>query len=126
MTKTENGEMGPSGPRGSGNRRDDKRARRRLMVRYGAGSADKMAFTKNISISGMFVQTNSVFRPGTTLHVRIEFPDQAFTMWAEVVWAKKVPAQLAHVLGCGMGLRFVNPPPGWAEAYDRWASSQGL
>ena len=58
-----------------------ERAKRRVMVRYGTRSPDKAAFTKNVSETGMFLQTNQVMKPGTTIQVQAEFPDQTFTMW---------------------------------------------
>jgi Tfp pilus assembly protein PilZ len=100
-----------------------ERAKRRVMVRYGTRAPDKTAFTKNVSETGMFLQTNQVMRPGTTIQVQAEFPDQTFTMWARVVWAKKVPPQLAHVLGAGMGVCFIDPEPEWLEYYKRWAKA---
>ena len=107
-------------------KRVTKRTRRRLMVRYGAGSLDKTAFTKNLSDTGLFLQTNAVLRPGTTIQVEVIFPDRSFTMWARVVWAKKVPPQLAHVVACGMGVCFIDPPADWIEYYHLWARKMGL
>ena len=99
--------------------RSRERSLKRLMVRYGVDKADRTAFTKNLSETGIYVKTNAVFKPGTTLQLEVRAPDQAFHMWARVVWAKKVPAQLAHVLECGMGLSLVNPDPQWAEFVQR-------
>ena len=97
-----------------------ERTRKRVMIRFGAGKLERTAFSKNISETGVFLQTNNVFPPGTTLQLEMKFPDQTFGMWAKVVWAKKVPPQLAHVLECGMGLCFVNPPADWPDYYRRW------
>ena len=108
------------------NKRSLNRAKRRMMVRFGASAAEKTAFTKNVSITGMFLQTNHVFKPGSTIHVQIEFPKDTFNMWARVVWAKQVPPQLAHVLECGMGLRFIDPPPEWGPFYHEWAKKSGV
>jgi Tfp pilus assembly protein PilZ len=102
------------------------RAKRRMMVRYGVSAADKMAFTKNLSETGLFLQTNQVFKPGTTLQVQIQFPKHTFSMWAHVVWAKTVPAQLAHVLECGMGIRFIDPPSDWGDFFNDWAKKSGV
>jgi Tfp pilus assembly protein PilZ len=96
------------------------------MVRYGQSAADKTAFTKNLSETGMFLQTNQVFKPGSTIHVQIQFPKQTIAMWARVVWAKTVPLQLAHVLECGMGIRFVDPPADWSAFYQDWAKKAGV
>ena len=102
------------------------RAKRRVMVRYGTSAADKTAFTKNVSETGLFVGTNNVFKPGTTIQVNLEFPDRLFSMWARVVWAKAVPPQLAHVLECGMGVCFVDPPAEWLTFYKEWARKMGV
>ena len=107
-------------------KRVTKRTRRRLMVRYGTGPNAKTAFTKNLSDTGLFLQTNAVLRPGTTIQVEIVFPDRSFTMWARVVWAKKVPPQLAHIVACGMGICFIDPPADWIEYYHHWARKMGM
>ena len=110
----------------SSDKRITKRARRRLMVRYGTSAAEKTAFTKNVSDTGLFLQTNSVLKPGTTVQVEIIFPDTSFKMWARVVWAKKVPPQLAHILACGMGVCFIDPPADWIEYYHAWSRKMGV
>ena len=108
------------------NKRRQGRARRRIMVRYGLSAADKTAFTKNLSETGLFIQTNTVFKPGTTIHVAIQFPQETISMWAQVVWAKVVPAQLAHVLECGMGVRFIDPTPDWTAFFQEWKKKAGV
>src|SRR5262245_40589979 len=91
------------------------------MVKFGTSTTEKTAFTKNVSHSGMFVHTNNVFKPGSTIQVSLVFPDRQFTMWARVLWAKAVPPQLAHVLECGMGVRFIDPEPEWETYFKEWA-----
>jgi Tfp pilus assembly protein PilZ len=81
---------------------------------------DRTAFTNNVSLSGAFLRTNMVFRPGTTIQLELALPDGAVQLWGQVVWSKKVPPQLAQTLHCGMGIRFVNPGPEWEEAFRRW------
>jgi Tfp pilus assembly protein PilZ len=107
-------------------KRRGSRARRRIMVKYGLSTADKTAFTKNLSETGLFIQTNSVFKPGTTIHVAIQFPNDTVSMWAQVVWAKVVPAQLAHVLECGMGVHFIDPTPDWINFFREWKKKAGV
>jgi Tfp pilus assembly protein PilZ len=87
------------------------------MVRYGIDKTDRTGFTRDLSETGLFIKTNTVFKPGTTIQVELTFPDRTFYLWARVVWAKKVPPQLAHVLECGMGISFANPDPEWSEYY---------
>jgi hypothetical protein len=93
-------------PEGS-EKRQIRRAKRRVMVRFGTRTPDKTAFTKNLSETGMFLQTNTVFKPGTTIQVQAEFPD--------------LPPQLAHILGSGMGVCFIDPAPDWLKFYHHWA-----
>jgi hypothetical protein len=90
------------------------------MVKYGAEKIDRTAFTKNVSETGLYIQTNHVFPPGTTLQIELHMPDKTFSMWARVAWAKKVPPNLAHVLECGMGLAFVEPAAGWPDYFKQW------
>jgi Tfp pilus assembly protein PilZ len=101
-------------------KRTRDRSKKRLMVRYGLEKAEKTAFTKNLSDSGLHLQTNNVFPPGTMILIEVKMPETTFTMWAKVVWAKRMPAQLAHVLGAGMGVEFIEPDPGWAQAVAEW------
>jgi Tfp pilus assembly protein PilZ len=107
-------------------KRAHNRAKRRIMVRYGASAAEKTAFTKNLSETGLFLQTNQVFKPGSTIHVQIQFPKETFSMWARVVWAKTVPAGLAHVLECGMGVCFIDPSAEWIAFFHEWKKKAGI
>lgn len=109
-----------------GEKRVLNRTKRRLMVRYGTSAAEKTAFTRNVSETGLFVQTNQVFNPGTTIQVQIKFPDRDFSMWARVVWAKTVPPQLAHILECGMGVCFIDPSAEWFAFYRGWSKKLGM
>ncbi len=93
------------------------------MVRYGVDKTDRTGFTKDLSSTGLFIKTNHVFKPGTTIQVELKFPDRTFSMWARVVWAKKVPPQLAHVLECGMGVCFVDPDPDWITFFQQLSES---
>jgi Tfp pilus assembly protein PilZ len=108
-----------------GEQRIKNRTKRRLMVRYGASATQKSAFTMNLSETGLFVHTNQVFNPGTTIQVQIQFPERTFSMWARVVWAKAVPPQLAHVMECGMGVCFIDPSPDWFSFFREWSSKLG-
>lgn len=113
----------------TGSRKDNRvkgRARKRLMVRFGTHSAEKSAFTKNVSETGLFLQTNSVYNPGTTIQVLMRFPDREFSMWGRVVWAKRVPPQLAHVLECGMGVCFIDPTPEWLAYFRSWTRTDAV
>lgn len=100
-------------------KRKKGRLRKRLMVRYGVEPPLKMAFARDISAKGVQIATNGVVAPGTTIQVELNFPDRTFTMWAKVVWAKKVPPQLALTVHCGMGVDFLDPDPAWTEYFHK-------
>lgn len=100
------------------------RTRGRIRVRYGLDSLDRTAFTMNVSRTGAFIRTNQVFPPGKTVKVEFNFADRTLVVYAKVVWAKKVPAQLAHLLHCGMGVRIVDPGPEWRDAFEGWESEK--
>jgi len=99
-------------------KRSSDRLRKRLMVRYGVDSPTKMAFAADLSATGIQLKTNAVLRPGTTVQLELNFPDQTFTLWARVAWAKKVPPALAHTAHCGMGLEFVEPEAAWTSYFE--------
>jgi hypothetical protein len=101
-----------------------RRTRGRVRVRYGLERLDRTAFTMNVSLTGAFIRTNHVFPPGKTIKVEFNFQDRTLTVYAKVVWAKKVPAQLAHLLHCGMGVRIVDPGPEWIDAFEGWESGK--
>jgi uncharacterized protein (TIGR02266 family) len=109
-------------------RKDEKQAhprtRGRIRVRFGVEQLDRTAFTMNVSQTGAFIRTNQVFVPGTTIRMEFHFPDTPLTVHARVVWAKKVPPQMAHLLHCGMGVRFVNPGPEWVEIFGGWEAGK--
>ena len=96
------------------------RAKKRLMVRYGLEKPDRMAFTKNISMTGIHIQTNNVVHPGRLIQIEIKFPDRTFVLAGRVIWAKRVPFELAHKLHCGMGAQFVDPGEEWETFFSNW------
>ena len=102
------------------NKQEHPRKRGRVRARYGLKTLDQAAFTNNVSLTGAFLRTNRVYRPGTTIQVELAFPDETVTMWAQVIWAKQVPPQLSQTVNCGMGIRFFNPGTEWAEIFSRW------
>jgi hypothetical protein len=95
------------------------------MVRYGLKEADRRAFTKNLTELGIGLKTNNVMRPGTTLRIEVRAAEERFDLWGRVIWAKKVPPQLAHVLDCGMGIRLVHPGEAWVDFARQWQATCG-
>lgn len=120
MSNRDRGSAAKSGTGRSREKRGKTRVKRRLMIKYGVDAADKTGFTKNISNGGLYIKTNSVLKPGTTIQVEVHTPGKTFSMWARVSWAKRVPPQLAHILECGMGVQIIEPDLEWIEFTRQW------
>ena len=101
-------------------KRGEERSMKRVMVRFGTDKPDKTGFTKDFSLGGVFVRTNTVFKPGTTVQVELAFPEKTIQLQGRVAWAKQVPPQLAHVLECGMGVNFLEVDAEWSDFYAKW------
>ncbi len=88
-------------------KRDLKRHRKRLTVRFGVDDPNRLAFTEDISSQGLFIKTPNVCTPGTLIRVDLTLPDDRIVrMEAQVRWAKKVPPQMLRMVQKGgMGVR---------------------
>ena len=103
----------------TGARRHD-RIRTRLPVSYGTESSEKSGFAESIAEGGLYINTNEVYKVGTRLFVRVEFPDRAVCHRGEVVWAIQVPEHLCDSMVCGMGISFTDADPQWREFFRTW------
>lgn len=85
------------------------RLKKRLAVRFGTDEPSRLAFTEDISASGLFLKTTNIFRPGTLIRIVMELEGGAVVeLEGRVVWAKKVPPQMIHLVRkSGMGVRIV-------------------
>ena len=85
------------------------RLKKRLSVHFGTEEATRVAFTEDISETGMFIKSLNVCPPNTK--IKIEFsPDDTnrVVLEARVMWAKKVPQNLFHLVKkSGMGVRIL-------------------
>jgi Tfp pilus assembly protein PilZ len=117
----------PSHPRARptvpGDNRGTERVPSRLTVRYGAHSPDRQDEVDNISETGLCIHTNQVYKVGTQIRLHLEFPERTIVHTGEVMWAIRVPDHLRESMVCGMGIRFVNPEPGWTAIFRRWKES---
>jgi Tfp pilus assembly protein PilZ len=106
-------------------KRVEGRTKRRLMVRYGLNEVSKTGFTRNLSDSGMFIQTTQIFKPGTTIQIEVVFPSGKFAIWGRVVRARRVPAQLTSIMASGMGIKFIDSGDEWREKFTAWKAGKG-
>ena len=87
-------------------KRDFKRKRKRLKLRFGVDYPKRVAFTEDISERGIFVITGQPEKPGTKLLLEITLPDEELVIaYGRVQWAKKVPPNLVRLANKGgMGI----------------------
>lgn len=100
-------------------KRDIRRIRKRISIRFGIDQAARVAFTEDISMTGMFIKTPNVIPPNSKMKIEMTLPDGVkVEIEARVMWAKKVPANLFHLVKkSGMGVRFLSFTAG-EDAFD--------
>lgn len=88
-------------------KRERKRNRKRLKVRFGVEYPKRVAFTEDLSSCGLFIITAQPELPGSKLLLQIILPDEEeVIVRGRVQWAKKVPPNLVHIAKKGgMGVR---------------------
>jgi hypothetical protein len=105
-------------------KRDIRRIRKRLQIRFGIDEAVRIAFTEDVSMTGMFIRTPNILPPNSRIIIEIMLPDgNRVELEGRVMWAKKVPANLFHLVKkSGMGVRFLHFHAGEA-AFDDYFES---
>ncbi len=100
-------------------KRDIKRVKKRLAVRFGIDQANRIAFSEDLSATGMFIKTPNICVPNSKITIEFNVNDCIVQAEARVMWAKKVPANLFHLVKkCGMGVRFIKFHGGEQELID--------
>src|SRR3954463_14582575 len=67
-----------------------------------------IGYTTNISLTGMFVATNSPVSSGSRVRVEVVDRDRGFMVEGVVAHARKSPLELARLNQSGMGIRFLS------------------
>lgn len=100
-------------------KRDIRRIKKRISIRFGIGDALRMAFTEDVSMTGMFIKTPNVAPPNSKLRIEFMIPDGPIVeIDARVMWTKKVPQNLFHLVKkSGMGVLFLQFHSG-EDAFD--------
>src|SRR4029079_9143877 len=83
---------------------------RRLQVTYWrrGDSQGLPGHTENISMSGMFLGTNSPSPQGARLRIEVHDREHGFVVEGVVVHARKVHGELGRIKPSGMGVRFLS------------------
>ena len=89
-------------------KRDIVRHKKRLTVHFGIEGANRVAFTEDVSLTGMFIKTPNICPPNTKIRIEFEIANNKVELEGRVMWAKKVPQNLFHLVKkSGMGIRFL-------------------
>jgi Tfp pilus assembly protein PilZ len=90
-------------------RRATRRARRVQVHFWKQGELTTyVGYSTNISMTGMFVATNSPMPSGTRVRVEVIDRDRGFMVEGVVAHARKVGAEMARLTQSGMGVRFLS------------------
>ena len=75
------------------------RHKKRLSLRFGINSYEKLAFTEDISSHGLFIKTVNILPLGSRVNVEITLPDgPVIRLEGMVRWSKRVPPQMIHLV----------------------------
>ncbi|MFZ4854934.1 MAG: PilZ domain-containing protein [Desulfuromonadaceae bacterium] len=90
-------------------KRDIRRIKQRITIYFGLDEVSRVAFTEDISASGMFIKTPNIAPVNSIVKILLTLPDGSFVnVTGRVTWARKVPQNLFHLAKkCGMGIRFL-------------------
>ena len=90
-------------------KRNTGRRRKRFAISFGTGdAASRRAFTEDVSPLGMFIKTANVCNPNTIVTIELLDDDEPIRFDARVMWAKRVPQNLFHLVKkSGMGVRII-------------------
>ena len=100
-------------------KRDIRRIKKRISLRFGIDAAARIAFTEDVSMTGMFIKTPNIAPPNSRIRIEFVLPEGSrVEIEARVMWAKKVPQNLFHLVKkSGMGVRFLRFHSG-EDAFD--------
>ena len=101
------------------------RRTKRIEVRFGPEQPTDLGFTIDVSETGLFVKSNTVYPPDTRLVLELSLPDRrVLSLRGRVMWAKRVPPQLARLLRkAGMGVELIDPPPEYLNLIQSLSSA---
>jgi Tfp pilus assembly protein PilZ len=82
-------------------------------------------YAKNISRSGLFIQSANPREPGERFTISFQVPETEIRVrcHCEVVWMRRY--HLKDISEPGYGVHFLDLSPGVADAIDHWIKEQG-
>lgn len=108
-------------------KRDIRRIKQRVTIRFGLDEAARVAFTEDLSMTGMFIKSANIVPPNSIIKIEFTLPDgTTVELEARVMWAKKVPQNLFHLVKkSGMGvhfLRFISGENAFDDFFEKIAT----
>ena len=101
-----------------GDRRGARRVRQRLKLRFWNDRLEGRAFTHDLSVTGLLIETTTAVEIGTRLHLELDLPDESsYFCEVEVARKKVIPRHAQSMYKPGLGLRVV----GLVEALEEQA-----
>jgi Tfp pilus assembly protein PilZ len=108
------------GPRSRPDRQQaSERKRCILSVRFGPERPVLAGATINLSREGLFVSTPKPLAAGASVRLRLDVGSRALPLRGIVIWNRR---NAAPGLPLGMGIRLVDPAPGYPRYVDRLAA----
>ena len=103
-----------------------RRLRRKLKVKFGDAQAEHLGFLEDISATGMRLNSNKSYQPGTTIKMCIYDDISKTDMYAEgyVAWADKRRYSLLRSPKKLMGIRFLQTSPLLKSYFIRMGNSR--
>ncbi len=100
-------------------KREPTRFKKRIRVNFGIDGASRVAFTEDISQTGVFIRSANVCSPDTKLTLEFLLDSgETVKLEGRVMWAKKVPQNLFHLVKkSGMGVRILRFYTGEEQFY---------
>lgn len=102
------------------NKRKTERFLKRLKLRFGIEKPTWLAFSDEVSLTGMSIRTQNVLPPGSMVVIELYTSDDtAILLKGSVMWGKRVPAPLVQqVKKAGMGIRILEILSGGEKFYQ--------
>lgn len=89
--------------------RSNKRVAFRTTIKYGLEKPPAhTSFVTDLSVTGVCIQTNRVFKPGSKLFLTVFVDNKSFEAEGIVTWSQKVPQNIVRVVKNGMGVEFTS------------------
>ncbi len=86
---------------------------KRLPLKFSTGGAESIAFSSNLSKSGLFIRTRKAYPPGTKLKISLEADNNnTIELEGEVAWSLKTGSTSFKN---GMGIKLVNIPQSYLD-----------